>query len=137
MKLNLDVFASRLRELRYEKNWRQGDLAAHSGVSQADVSRYERGERAPTGESLMKLCRALDCTMDYLVFEKATRRRLTEQELQRLDLVNTCLEMQESEAFLLQLMMAVAVKLMRKPPSPDRKGALRLVQALIEGEGQS
>lgn len=137
MKQDLDVFAARLRELRWEKNWRQEDLAEKSGLTQADISRYECGERGPTGESMVKLCRALDCTMDYLMFEKAARRRLTAGELSRLELMETFLDLQESEGFLLQLLLMIAVKLLHKPPSPIRKGALRVVQTLIKGEGES
>lgn len=137
MKQNFDVFAARLRELRWEKDWRQGDLAEESGLSQARISRYERGEQTPTADSLIKLSRALDCTVDYLVWQEAPRKRMTDEEVRRWELVEACLEMQESEAFLLQLLMLVAMKLLHTPASATRKGTLRLVQALVSEEMES
>lgn len=134
MKENLDVFAARLRQLRIEKDWRQGDLAEQTGLGQSQICRFEKGDQAPTWDSLLLLSEALDCTVDYLVCKNAPRQRLTREEVDRWKLVETCLSMEASETFLLHLLTVVATKLFHKPVSKSREGALRMVQALIAEE---
>jgi len=42
-------------------------LAFHSGMTQSDVSDYERGEQGPGLVRILALCRALGCSADYLL----------------------------------------------------------------------
>lgn len=51
--------ASEIITLRLEANLTQKQLADRSGVQQADISRIERGEIAPTGPTLGRLAHAL------------------------------------------------------------------------------
>lgn len=51
--------ASEIITLRLEANLTQKELADRSGIQQADISRIERGEIAPTGPTFGKLAHAL------------------------------------------------------------------------------
>jgi transcriptional regulator with XRE-family HTH domain len=51
--------ASEIITLRLEANLTQKQLADRSGIQQADISRIERGEIAPTGPTFGKLAHAL------------------------------------------------------------------------------
>jgi transcriptional regulator with XRE-family HTH domain len=45
----------------------QVELSVASGVSQAGISRMEEGDTNLSGESLVKLCSALNVSADYLL----------------------------------------------------------------------
>lgn len=58
--------AARLRAERGARGWTLADLAAHSGVSRAMVSKVERGEASPTAALLGRLSAALGLTLSQL-----------------------------------------------------------------------
>lgn len=54
---------------RKARNLRQTDLAEFSGVTQADISRIERGQVAPTTQTLLKLTAALGVEIQFVLAE--------------------------------------------------------------------
>lgn len=62
-----DIFVERLIELRKEGNISQRDLAKAIGTTQAAVSLWERGERTPDIDTLLKLANVFDVSTDYLL----------------------------------------------------------------------
>jgi transcriptional regulator with XRE-family HTH domain len=54
---------------RKARNLRQIDLAELSGVTQADISRIERGQVAPTTQTLLKLTAALGVEIQFVLAE--------------------------------------------------------------------
>ena len=57
-----------LREKRLEKDWSQRDLAAASGISNAEISRLEAGKRKePSASVLQVLAKALDTPVEELL----------------------------------------------------------------------
>ncbi|MHB8627957.1 MAG: helix-turn-helix domain-containing protein [Aggregatilineales bacterium] len=60
-------FPKRLRTARKQMNISQHELARLCGLSINQISRYELGLREPTAVSLIKVARALNVSMDYLV----------------------------------------------------------------------
>jgi transcriptional regulator with XRE-family HTH domain len=59
--------AQRVRALRLERQWSLEDLAAHSGVSRASLSRIENAEVSPTATVLGRLCGAFGITLSRLM----------------------------------------------------------------------
>ena len=57
---------------RRARNLRQSDLAELSGVTQADISRIERGQVAPTTQTLLKLTTALGVQIQFTLVESGT-----------------------------------------------------------------
>ena len=51
-----------IRERRIELGWTQAELAAHSGVAQADVSRIENGRLDARWSTIHRLSAALEAT---------------------------------------------------------------------------
>ncbi len=75
------ILADRVRQLREEKGWSQGQLTTYSGVSKGQVSKIEKGDRKyPSASVIMKLAKALDTTTDYLLGLTDDPRRPTEQD---------------------------------------------------------
>jgi len=59
--------ARRITQERRARQWTQADLARHSGVSKAAVSRIERAEISPTASTLVRLASAFDLTLAGLL----------------------------------------------------------------------
>jgi transcriptional regulator with XRE-family HTH domain len=57
----------RIRKLRRARNWRQIDLAEHSGVNEVHNSDLERGTREPGLRTLSKIVNALGITLSEML----------------------------------------------------------------------
>ena len=58
---------TKLRELRKERNWTQGQVAERIGGTASIVSAYENGIRQPSYEALIRLARLYGVSSDYLL----------------------------------------------------------------------
>ena len=77
----------RIISLRKANNWSQDELAKQISSSRVMVGKYERGDNMPSVEVLIRLAKALDVSIDYLVgegsnakYDKDLVRRLDEVE---------------------------------------------------------
>ena len=61
------TFGERLRALRKERGYRQGELAELIGIDQNNISRYERDKTQPSLSMLEWLCMALEVTATELL----------------------------------------------------------------------
>ncbi len=66
----------KIRQLRSERGWSQGELAARLGGDPGQISRYETGKISPSIDVVVKLAEAFDVSADYLLIDGATRRPL-------------------------------------------------------------
>ena len=67
MKKPKTALGQRIRRLRQEKGWTQGDLQRESGVSQVYISRLESGATESVRvDTFSQLAKALGVTMDNL-----------------------------------------------------------------------
>lgn len=64
-----DRLVRRLAGLREERALSLQELAAHSGISRATLSRLERGETSPSADMLGKLCAVYGMPMSRLIAE--------------------------------------------------------------------
>ncbi len=81
---------SKISVLRKEKNWSQGELAEKIEASREIIGKYERNENLPSIEMTLKMAKAFDVTVDYLLgegeyssYDKDTVDRL--KSIQKLD----------------------------------------------------
>ncbi|MCG8391104.1 MAG: helix-turn-helix domain-containing protein [Cytophagales bacterium] len=84
----MSSIGERIIQLRKTKNWSQDDLAKQINASRIMIGNYERGDNSPSIEVLLKLARALDVSLDYLVgegklanYDKEVLRRIEDIEL--------------------------------------------------------
>ena len=70
----LMALAERVRQLRSEHSWSQGELAEKIGGDPAQISRYENGRIAPSADAIIRLAQAFDVSCDYLLVDDAPRR---------------------------------------------------------------
>ncbi len=60
-------FSTRLRELIEAREITQKELAVRSGVTEAAMSHYVKGDRTPRSAVLSRIATALNTTSDYLM----------------------------------------------------------------------
>ena len=61
------TFASRLRQLRLDKNLRQEQVAKLIGVNKSAISTYENNTRQPSFDILVRLATLYRVSTDYLL----------------------------------------------------------------------
>ena len=64
---NAVEFGRRLREMRKRRGFDQATLAEVARVPSSSISHFERGKRKPNFDTLIRLARGLDVSLDYLV----------------------------------------------------------------------
>ena len=82
--LSMSNFASRLKQLRIQKNLSQTDLAKLVSVHYNHIGRYERNQSKPTAETLTRLADALAVSTDFLMegnTNKAAKAAFQDREL--------------------------------------------------------
>ena len=63
------IIGDRLRALREEKNFSQGEIEKRTGLLRCYISRIENGHTVPAVETLEKFARALEVPMYQLFYE--------------------------------------------------------------------
>lgn len=63
----IDGMAERLRNLRWQNNYSQKEVADILGLSPSIISGYETGERTPSTDVIVKLTGLYRCSADYLL----------------------------------------------------------------------
>jgi transcriptional regulator with XRE-family HTH domain len=59
----------RITQLRKAKNWSQDELAKQIDSSRVMIGKYERGDNLPSIEVIVKLAKAFEVSVDYLLGE--------------------------------------------------------------------
>ena len=66
-----EVFAARLKALLIEHQILQKSLAAKAGITESSLSHYLSGDRIPSSATIIKLSRALNTSVEYLIGQDA------------------------------------------------------------------
>ena len=61
------VVKNRIRELREDKDLKQSELAAATGIDQRTISNYETGKSNPDSYALLKLADYFNVSVDYIL----------------------------------------------------------------------
>lgn len=84
-------FPLKLKELRKSRGWSQGQLAQKIGADLQRVSKYERGVIWPTMELTVKIAKAFDVSVDFLIRDDknaAVAQIKNQKLLQQLEAIN-------------------------------------------------
>lgn len=68
---------NRIRDLREDRDLRQSDVSAATGIDQRTLSNYETGKTNPDSEAIIALAHFFGVTTDYLLGE--TQRSYTDK----------------------------------------------------------
>ena len=66
-KQRVNMIGRRLSQIRVDKGLSQYDLAAGSKCTQGLISQYESGVSEPPLATLIRLCDAMGCSVDYIL----------------------------------------------------------------------
>ena len=77
------IIGERLRELREEKKFSQGDIQNRTGLLRCYVSRVENGHTVPSLETIEKFARALDTPIYRLFYDGEESPKLPKLSLMR------------------------------------------------------
>jgi transcriptional regulator with XRE-family HTH domain len=66
----------RIKTLRKQTGWSQGELADKVGTDARQISRYENGRITPSLDVAMRIAEALNISLDHLAFDDIPRRPL-------------------------------------------------------------
>lgn len=61
------IFATRLREIMGIRKIIQSDLARETGIQRQTISNYMTGQSRPDTNNLLKICKVLNVSADYLI----------------------------------------------------------------------
>ena len=61
------MYGQRIKEIRFEKNLTQSQLAKILSTTQSTIGKYEREELQPNIEVILQICRTLGVSADYLL----------------------------------------------------------------------
>lgn len=64
---------NRIKELRIENNWSQAELATRLQCAMSSIAMYEKEERKPSLEVLVKLSEIFGCSIDYILCKSDIR----------------------------------------------------------------
>lgn len=60
-------FGNNLRDIIEDAWMSQKELSEMTGISEAMISYYIKGERAPSLKNIIRICYALECTYEELI----------------------------------------------------------------------
>lgn len=63
------TLGERIRRLRQERGWSQGQLAQKLMVHQKQISGYERSVHLPSTDLLIRIAEVFNVSLDYLAFD--------------------------------------------------------------------
>lgn len=63
----MSKFGERLKKLREEKNILSKDLASIINVEPSTITNWEKGNRSPKEDMLIRIADYFDCSIDYLL----------------------------------------------------------------------
>ena len=64
---------NRIKQLRDENNWTQLELSQKMNCAMSSVAMYEKGDRKPSLEVLIKLSEIFNCSIDYILCKSDIR----------------------------------------------------------------
>ncbi len=70
------TFGEKIKKLRKEKGWSQEELSKKIGTDTRQVSLYENNKVSPSAETVVKIARTFNVSIDYLLSDDITRRPL-------------------------------------------------------------
>lgn len=106
---------NKIRSLRTGLGLSQEELAEKTGLSLRTIQRIESGETKPRGDSLRRLCQALDVTMDVFIDDKTFEGN--DQEVRAVNDPDACpvKSLEENRGFLVMMNLSALAFLMPWP----------------------
>lgn len=73
-------FSTKLRELRKKQKLTQDELALKVGIHGRHIGKYENGQVMPNAETLIRIAKVFDISIDYLILDAEDPRLIDLQD---------------------------------------------------------
>ena len=70
-------FGEKLKKMRKERNWSQDALGVQLSTHGRHIGKYETGKVMPNAETLMKIAKLFQVSVDYLLFDGEQEASIT------------------------------------------------------------
>lgn len=77
---NNNMIGQRISERRKALNLSEKQLAEKAGIQTSSITHFERGRSNPSAKALIKLSKALDCSVDFILFGPETQAQKAKTE---------------------------------------------------------
>lgn len=94
------MIGTRIAQEREKLHLTQAELASRVNVSQKSISKYERGDRRPTFETIAKMAELFEVSVDYLIGTESNNKKNSHGANLYLDdvtkrIINNCKQLNE------------------------------------------
>ncbi len=105
-------FGERVKKLRKDRNWTQGELGERAQVNGHNVSRYENGHLQPSKRTAEKFAQALGVSPEELLFTGIPTEQpsLAIEDAELLHLFREVADLPESDRIAIKRILAIVVK---------------------------
>ena len=83
---------NRIRDLREDRDLKQSDLAAATGIDQRTISNYETGKTSPDAAALLRLADFFNVSVDYLLGRARSDLSTKEKRIRAIERIQSELE---------------------------------------------
>lgn len=110
-KSEVQIIATNIKNLRIKKGITQKDLASAINVAASQYGRIELGKVMPSLNSLLKIAKILDVTIESLVYEnKNVKHTVSEDEKITLDIIGKINQLSKTDKHLILNLIELAIK---------------------------
>ena len=105
-------FGERVKKLRRDRNWTQGELGQKAQINGHNVSRYENGHLQPTKRTVEKFAQALGVSPEELLFAAGPTEEpsLALEDAELLHLFREVAGLPESDRAAIKRILSIVVK---------------------------
>lgn len=101
----------KIKQLRQENGWAQDELAYHAKMDGRQISRYENNKVTPSVDVVLKIAKAFNVSVDYLLLDDAPKRSLREPKSKLTEKILSLDKLsEEDESSLLHMLSAIEAK---------------------------
>lgn len=80
--LDAKEIGKRIKTRQIELGYKQKDIIEKTGLSKAAICNYVNGTKVPSTEAAIKICKALNISMEWLVKGESTKVNLLPEEIE-------------------------------------------------------
>ncbi|MER1249811.1 helix-turn-helix domain-containing protein [Bacillus sp. C10(2022)] len=118
------MFNKKLIALRKSKKLTQEEMASKIGVHRGTYANYERGNRQPDYETLIKIADFFEVSIDYLLRKETQEKTINEEAKKILNDPKTFIAARDGEVTdeILQAALEIITEQLKNKRKPDEEG---------------
>jgi transcriptional regulator with XRE-family HTH domain len=103
-------FGEKLRQLRRQRGWSQDELGSKVEIHGRHIGKYENDQVMPNADTLVKIAKVFDVSVDYLLFDSKEPKRETLQDPELLKCFEELSRMEDQDKAVIKSLVEAYVK---------------------------